>query len=61
MTRLNIKLANALETKQISITLPATWIEAIDTQTTAIKSRQDIVREWLEPKVTPLLKEEKNQ
>lgn len=49
------RLADATETKQVSITLPLTWVEAIDSQTTEIKTRQDIIREWIEPNVRKLL------
>ena len=37
-----------IETKQISITLPLAWIEALDKKTTVLKSRQDIIRECIQ-------------
>jgi hypothetical protein len=52
-------LADATETKQVSITLPITWVDAIDSQTTEIKTRQDIIREWLEPKVKKIMEVQK--
>ena len=46
---------DATETKQVSITLPLAWVKAIDKQTTILKSRQDLIREWIQPHI----KEEK--
>jgi len=53
------KLADATETKQVSITLPKAWIDVIDSQTTAIKTRQDLIREWIEPKIKKLMEAQK--
>jgi metal-responsive CopG/Arc/MetJ family transcriptional regulator len=37
-----------IKTKQISITLPVAWIEAIDKKTTVLKTRQDLIREIIQ-------------
>jgi metal-responsive CopG/Arc/MetJ family transcriptional regulator len=42
---------DAAETKQVSITLPLTWVKAIDKQTTVLKTRQDLIREWIQPHI----------
>jgi hypothetical protein len=48
-------MADATITKQISITIPLSWVKVVDSQTTDIKTRQDVIREWLEPHVKKLL------
>jgi metal-responsive CopG/Arc/MetJ family transcriptional regulator len=50
-------MANAIETELIGVTLPKTWVQAIDKHTGLMKSRQDIIRDILEPKILEWQKE----
>ena len=43
-----------IESKQISLTLPLAWIEALDKKTTGLKTRQDFIREIIEPHLKEL-------
>ena len=49
-------MTDNVETELIGLTLPKVWIEAIDSKVTLLKNRQDVIREWLEPKVNEILK-----
>lgn len=37
------------KTIPILLTLPTSWIEVIDKETTPLKTRQDVIRDWIQP------------
>lgn len=51
-------MADSTTTQLIGITLPVKWVKIIDTKTSVLKNRQDIIREWIEPKILELEKQE---
>lgn len=50
-------MANATETELIGVTLPKEWVKVIDKHTGLMKSRQDIIRDLIEPTINQWIKE----
>jgi hypothetical protein len=50
-------MAGSTTTQLIGLTLHTEWVKIIDSKTTILKNRQDIIKEILEPKINEWKKE----